>query len=161
MNTQTFVGNLTADPVLRSKSGQTPRATFRLAVSEQRGEDNEVTHFLDFTAWGTLAENVVESLKKGTRLVVLGRVNTYEQAVEIDGEGKKIIRVSFTATAVGPDLRWATVEVERNQKANASNGKAKRPAQDDDEDEAPAPKAKARAGASRKAAAAFDDDDDF
>lgn len=142
-----------------SKQGQTPRALFTLYVTEQRGEDNEVSHKLQFTAWGTLAENLVESGGKGMRLVVAARVNTYEK--EVEGEDYPLTMVSFTATAAGPDLRWATAEVERNARPNSESKTKTSPSRDEADEEPPArTKAKAGAARSKAKAAAFDDEDE-
>lgn len=107
MNSVTFVGNLTADPDLRFGASGKARASFRVAVNEGQG-DEEKTHYLNVTTFGTLAENVADSLRRGNRVVVVGRVSSYSKAVTIAGEEKDISMISFTASAVGPDLRWAT-----------------------------------------------------
>ena len=108
MNQVSFVGNLTADPVIRG--GDTVRANFTVAVNEGAG-DKERTHFVSCTAFGTLGENVAVSLHKGTRVLVIGRLNTYSKEVTIDGETKNMTMTSVTASAVGPDLRWAQARV--------------------------------------------------
>ncbi len=109
-----FVGNLAADPVLRSSGTGTPRATFSIAVNEgDKDKGTEKTHWVDFTAFGTLAENVVASLKKGQRIIVQGRLDTYDKAVTIAGEEKNIKMTSFKADAVGPDLRWQQAQVSK------------------------------------------------
>lgn len=111
MNSISFVGNLTADPrLIAGKDGGKVRASFSVAVNEGQG-DEERTHFINVTAWGTLAENLAESLHKGQRVVVVGRFNTYQRDVTIDGDDKSLTMVSVVATAVGPDLRWATAKV--------------------------------------------------
>ncbi|MGL5825508.1 MAG: single-stranded DNA-binding protein [Nocardioides sp.] len=119
MQSITFVGNLGNDPELVESKNGTNRARFTVAVSEgQRDSDNEKTHWLNVTAFGTLGENVAESLSKGTRVVVVGRFDTYQREVQIDGEDKRLGMVSFIASAVGPDLRWATAEVKKVAKKN-------------------------------------------
>ncbi len=148
MNNETFVGNLTRDPELRHSSEGKPRATFSLAINEGEG-DNEKTHFLDFTAFGTLGENVAASLVRGQRLVVSGRVSTYKKDVTINGEDKSLTMVGFVASAVGPDLRWATAKVskvERSRVEPADAGAEEAPSQ------AEAAPAKAAAPAAKPAA---------
>lgn len=126
--TVSLVGNLTAAPRLVSKRGQTPRTIFSIAIEDYRGEGKEsVTHFVNCTAWGTLAENAASSLDKGTRVVALARINTYEKEVEEDGEEKTLTLTSYTVTAFGPDLRWAEAEV--------SKVKPKRRNDDEDDDD--------------------------
>jgi single-strand DNA-binding protein len=111
MNSTSFVGNLTADPKLVfPDGGGTPRATFSVAVNEGQGE-TEKTHYINVTAFGTLAENLEDSLSKGQRVLVIGRFNTYSKDVTIKGEDKSLTMLSITASAVGPDLRWATAKV--------------------------------------------------
>lgn len=120
MQTVTIVGNLLAEPELRF-SNDKPRATFRVAVNEKRG-DEEIMHPIDCTAFGTLAENVVESTSRGMRVIVQGRMNTYKSDVQINGEDKSITRLSVTASAVGPDLLWATAKVSKVAKKDGGQG---------------------------------------
>jgi single-strand DNA-binding protein len=148
MNSISFVGNLTGDPKLIFGDSGKARATFSVAVNEGQGE-TEKTHFVNVTAFGTLAENIADSLSKGQRVVVVGRLNTYSKDVTIDGDNKSLTMVSFTASAIGPDLRWATAKVtkvvrEGNADADAASGSAP---------------AKQSAKSSAKATTA--DDDDF
>lgn len=153
MNAVHFVGNLTADPkLIEGASGKT-RASFTVAVNEGQGED-ERTHFLSVTAFGTLGENLAKSLVKGQRVMVIGRLNTYKKEVEIDGETKSITMTGFTASAAGPDLRFATAEVSKvartvsydpdEAEAGSGNGKA-------------AASPKSSAGSSKAAAVESDD----
>lgn len=133
MNSTTFVGNLTGDPELRYSSGNKPRATFTVAVNEGQG-DEERTHFINVTAFGTLGENVADSLRKGQRVVVHGRLNTYKKAVVIDDKDVDLTMCGFTASAVGPDLRWATAKVTkvvREKDGDSGNGGGR----DDERDE--------------------------
>ena len=157
MNAVTIVGNLTADPKLYGKDGKTPRAVFTIAVNEapRDGEEEGKSHFLSCTAWGTLAENLVESLGKGNRVVATGRFNTYPKEVEIDGDEVNLTMTSFTVTAIGPDLRWATADVTKVQPSENGKGKGSKRRKDDDEDEAPKKKGKAKSKARKN----YDDDD--
>lgn len=125
MNNQSFVGNLTRDPVLKTGAEGKNRVLFTVAVNEgERGTPSEKSHFLDFTAFGTLADNIAASLKSGMRVVVTARVDTYKREVTITdaqtGQPKLINKteVSFIANAVGPDLRWATSAVTKTQSSN-------------------------------------------
>jgi single-strand DNA-binding protein len=152
MNSISFVGNLTADPKLIFGNSGKARATFSVAVNEGQGEA-EVTHFVNVTAFGSLAENIADSLSKGQRVVVVGRLNTYSKDVTIDGDEKSLTMVNFTASAIGPDLRWATAKVTKVvREGNAGAG--------EESGSAPA-KSSARpsAKASAKATAPADDDD--
>ena len=116
-NSITIVGNITRDPELRfTPSGQ---ANARLGVAVNRrwqdkgsGEWNEATSFFDVICWRELAENVSESLKRGTRVIVTGRLEqrTWEQ------EGNKRSVVEIIADEVAPSLRWATAKVEKTER---------------------------------------------
>ena len=128
MNSISFVGNLTGDPKLIFGDSGKARATFSVAVNEGQGE-TEKTHFVNVTAFGSLSENIADSLSKGQRVVVVGRLNTYSKDVTIDGDEKSLTMVNFTASAIGPDLRWATAKVtkvvrEGNADADAASGSA-------------------------------------
>lgn len=163
-NSTLLVGNLTAAPKLFSKKGKTPRAIFTIAINEKfgDGDDDERTHFVQCTAWGTLGENLANSLIKGTRVVAVARINTYSKEVEIDEDEVNLTMTSFTVTAIGPDLRWATAEVEKVKPANSRDD------EEEDEDREEAPKAKAKSKVKSKSKQADpadedneDDDDEF
>jgi single-strand DNA-binding protein len=116
-NSITIVGNITRDPELRfTPSGQ---ANARLGVAVNRrwqdrnsGEWQEATSFFDVICWRELAENVSESLKRGTRVVVTGRLEqrTWEQ----DGNKRSVVEI--IADEVAPSLRWATAKVEKTER---------------------------------------------
>lgn len=165
MNAIHFVGNLTATPKLVEGANGKRRATFSVAVNEGQGDD-EKTHFVNVTAFGTLGENVASSLSKGQRVVVVGRLNTYRKEVDVDGEAKSLTMVGFTASAVGPDLRWAVAKVSKIVREDAAADTAAAVGNDDEET---APAASAKSSASSKTstkaatpqATADDEDDDF
>src|SRR5699024_6986884 len=123
------------------------------------GEDEERTHFAQCTAWGTLAENMADSLVKGTRVVAAARLNTYSKEVTTDDDEEvSLTMTSFTVTAVGPDLRWATAEVAKVKPAKSRDDDDD---DDEDEEEEPAkPKAKSKSKVKSKAKAAEEDTDD-
>ena len=112
-NTVTVVGNITRDPELRFTPGGAPVASFGLAWNrrDQNGED--VTSFFDVTCWRDLAENVAESLAKGARVVVYGRL---DQRSWENQEGERRSKVEIIADEVAPSLRWATAEVTKNSR---------------------------------------------
>ena len=122
-NNITIVGNITRDPELRyTPSGQ---ANVRLGVAVNRkwqdrnsGEWQEATSFFDVIAWRELAENVNESLKKGARVIVTGRLEqrTWEQ------EGNKRSVVEIIADEIAPSLRWATAKVEKTERRGGDQG---------------------------------------
>jgi single-strand DNA-binding protein len=107
-----LVGNLTADPILRTTGKGTPVVNFDVAVSEGT-KDNQETGFYSITAWDSLAQNVADSLKKGNRVIVSGVLKTGTWTTK-DGENRS--KVQVTADAVGPDLRWSTASVVGNSR---------------------------------------------
>ena len=118
MQAVTLIGNLTRDPTY-SPAGNGKKAYGRLslAVNERRGEE-EVTNYYDVTLFSSLAENVAFSLRKGNRVLVTGRLSTSsETIVKADGSEGHRTRVGIVASAVGPELTWATAKI---AKAEAS-----------------------------------------
>lgn len=120
-NLITVVGNLTSDPELTFGSSGTPRARFRLAVNETKKRDSNEepkTHFIQVTAFRDLAGNIAESLVKGTRVVVVGQLETYELKGLFDDKQQSVTRSGFglVAETVAPDLRWATAAVTKNSR---------------------------------------------
>ena len=121
-NTTTICGNLTREPEIRyTKEGQ---ATAQLGVTVNRrwqdktsGEWHEATSFFDVVCWRDLAENVALSLSKGMRVVVTGRIE--QRSWETD-EGEHRSKVEIVAEEVGPSLRFATADVQRIQRRQAT-----------------------------------------
>jgi single-strand DNA-binding protein len=97
---------------------------FRVAVNRrvQDGaggwKDGETSYF-GINCWRNLAENVAESLTRGTRVVVAGRLN-YRAWENQDGERRSAIEIE--ADEIGPSLRWATARVERQSRSSAGSG---------------------------------------
>ena len=112
MSSFAVTGNLTAAPELRFTASGKAVANFTVAENRKRGED-DVTHFFDCTAWDSLAENVCESLDKGVRVVVTGRV---EQQSWTTDDGSKRSKLVVVADEVAPSLRWASAQVTRNER---------------------------------------------
>ena len=112
----TIVGNLTREPELRFTQGGRAVATLGLAVSRRYQVNNEwqeQTSFFNVVAWGQLGENAAASLQKGTRVMVSGRL---EQRSYDNQQGEKRSVVEVVADEIGPSLRWATANVERNER---------------------------------------------
>lgn len=123
-NTVELIGNLTRDPELRFTPNGAPVANFGLAVNRrwqnrQTNEWEEQTSFFDIVCWRDLAENVAESLSRGTRAMVVGRL---EQRSWENQEGEKRSKVEVVADEVGPSLRWATAAVSKNQRGGGDGG---------------------------------------
>ncbi len=113
-NQVVLVGNLTDDPELRFTPGGVAVASFRIAVNRayvnREGQRSEDTDYFRVNVWRQQAEHVAESLTKGARVVVVGRLRsrTYETA-----EGEKRTSVEVEAEVVGVSLQWATARPER------------------------------------------------
>jgi single-strand DNA-binding protein len=117
-NTVSIVGNLTREPELRFTPSGQATATFGIAVNRtwtdrQSQERRESTSFFDVVCWGTLAENAATSLTRGTRVLVMGRL---DQRSWESQEGERRSKVEVTAEEIAPSLRWATVHVTKNER---------------------------------------------
>lgn len=115
-NTVTVVGNITRDPELRFTPAGQAVATFGMAVNrrfQKNGQWEEQTSFFNVTAWGTLGENASNSLHKGARILVNGRLDQRSWETQ---EGEKRSTVEIVADEIGPSLRWATVEITKNER---------------------------------------------
>lgn len=135
-NHVSLVGNLTREPELRYTTGGRGVASFGLAVNrryQRQGEWEEQTSFFNIVAWGDLGENCAASLVKGTRVVVTGRME--QRSWETDTGDKRSV-VEVVADEIGPSLRWATAQIERNERERPDAGaSSKREPQYADEEE--------------------------
>ena len=121
----TIIGNLTNDPELRfTPSGaavanftvaSTPRSFDRQSNEWKDGE----TLFMRCSVWREAAENVAESLTRGTRVIVSGRLRsrTYDTK-----EGEKRTVVELEVDEVGPSLRYATTKVSKTSRGGGGGG---------------------------------------
>ncbi len=117
-NTVTIIGNITRDPELRFTPSGQATASFGVAVNRrwqnrQTQEWEEATSFFDVVCWRDLADNVSESLTKGARVIVSGRL---EQRSWEGQDGEKRSKVEIIADEVGPSLRWATAQVTKTDR---------------------------------------------
>jgi single-strand DNA-binding protein len=117
-DTISIVGTLGREPELRYTAGGQAMCTFSVAVTrkwkDNAGEAKEQTSWFDVTAWREMAEHVAASLGKGSRVIVVGRPETREW--EDKDTGKKRTAFQIVADAIGPDLRFAQVQVEKVQR---------------------------------------------
>ena len=118
-----LVGNLTDDPELRFTPNGAAVANFRLAVTPRVREgdswkDGE-TSFFRINVWRQQAENAAESLTKGTRAIVIGRLRM--RSWETDAGEKRTV-VEVEADEVAPSLRFATAKVERSSRGGSGGG---------------------------------------
>jgi single-strand DNA-binding protein len=123
-NSITVVGNVTRDPELRFTPSGQPTASFGVAVNrrwqnKQTSEWEEAVSFFDVVCWREMAENASESLSKGSRVIVTGRL---EQRSWETQEGEKRSKIEIVADEIGPSLRWATAEVKKNDRRGPSDG---------------------------------------
>jgi single-strand DNA-binding protein len=118
-----LVGNLTDDPELRFTPNGAAVANFRLAVTPRVREgdswkDGE-TSFFRINVWRQQAENVAETLQKGTRCIVVGRLRTRSWETP-EGEKRSVTEVE--ADELGPSLKFATAKVERSSRGGSGGG---------------------------------------
>jgi len=123
--TITVIGNLTNDPELRFTPSGAAVARFTVA-STPRIMDRKTNEwkdgdplFLSCNIWRQAAENVAESLQKGARVIVSGRLRqrSYETR-----EGEKRTVMELEVDEVGPSLRYATAKVQKMQRSSGGGG---------------------------------------
>lgn len=123
-NTVTITGNLTRDPELKYTPGGTALCQLGVAcghrrLNKQTNEWEEEPGFYDVTVWAELAENVAESLGKGNRVTVTGRLQYRQWETP---EGQKRNKVDIVADDVAASLRWATVGITRTTREGGYQG---------------------------------------
>ena len=123
----TLVGNLVDDPELRFTPAGQPVAKFRVA-STPRYRDNSTGEwkdgdslFLTCTVWRQAAENVAESLTRGMRVIVTGRLKQRSYETK---EGEKRTVYELEVDEVGPSLRNASAKVTKATRTGAAAGRA-------------------------------------
>ncbi len=114
-NNITVVGNLVEDPELRYTQSGIAMANVRIAANRRyraRNSDDwqEETTWFRGTVWREMAEQIAESLHKGDRVIVTGRLQTNEWE---DNQGQKRSSLDLVVDEIGPSLRWATAQVNR------------------------------------------------
>lgn len=120
-NTVTVVGNVTRDPELRFTSGAMPVASFGVAWNRRKQDGEDEVSFFDVTCFRDLAENVAESITKGTRVIIFGMV---QQRSWENQEGEKRSKVEIIADEVAPSLKWATAEIKKNERKEGGRAAA-------------------------------------
>jgi len=121
----TVVGNLTADPELRFTPSGAAVANFTVASTprtfdrqSQEWKDGEAL-FLRCNVWRQAAENVAESLTRGSRVIVQGRL---KQRSFDTKEGEKRTVIEMEVDEIGPSLRYATAKVTRAARGEGGGG---------------------------------------
>ncbi len=143
-NTITVIGNLTAEPELRYTQSGVAVANCRVAVNRRirNSQTNEWEDKLDgyFTVnvWRDYAENVAESLHKGDRVMIQGRL-TSRSYDDKDGVTKWVTEIE--ADEICPSLRWARVSIEKagrgGSKSQPSSGNVPTPTEPPTADDVP------------------------
>ena len=117
MNEITITGNLVNAPIMR-KIGTQRVTNFRIAHNHSyrdAGTGDWVdagTTYIDVSCWRNLAENVADSIGKGSAVIITGRLKSKERTYEVEGREEKRTYFEIEAQAVGPDLsRGATQAV--------------------------------------------------
>ena len=120
----TIIGNLTADPELRFTPSGAAVANFTVASTPRQFDrtsndwkDGE-TLFMRCSVWRDAAENVAESLQRGTRVLVSGRLK--QRSYEKDGAKHTVVEMDVDE--VGPSLKYATAKVNRTQRGTGGGG---------------------------------------
>ncbi|MFD5278246.1 single-stranded DNA-binding protein [Pseudarthrobacter sp. NPDC058362] len=123
--TITVVGNLTNDPELRFTPSGSAVANFTIASTPRtfdrqsnEWKDGE-TLFLRASVWREAAENVAESLTKGMRVIVTGRLKSRSYETK---EGEKRTVIELEVDEIGPSLRYANAKVNRTQRSGGQGG---------------------------------------
>ena len=121
----TVVGNLVDDPELRFTPSGAAVANFRIASTPRtfdrqsnEWKDGEAL-FLSCSVWRQAAENVAESLQRGMRVVVQGRLKSRQYETR---EGEKRTVFEIDVDEVGPSLKYATAKVTRTQRSGGGGG---------------------------------------
>ena len=113
MNQVALVGNITDDPELLYTQSGAALASFTVAVSHRskhNGEWQDVNDgFFRCTAWRSVAENAAKSLKKGQRVMVIGKL--VQRNFETEGQKRSVVEIQIQH--VGPDLQFATATIEK------------------------------------------------
>ena len=121
----TVIGNLTADPELRYTPNGAAVANFTVASTPRQfdRQSNEwkdgETLFMRCSIWREAAENVSESLQRGTRVVVTGRLKSRSYETK---EGEKRTTTELEVDEIGPSLRYATAKVNKTQRSGGPGG---------------------------------------
>ena len=124
MTNITIIGNLVEEPILRFTPNGAAVANFRIANTPRRfnrdtnqWEDGEAM-FLTCNAWKQLGENVAETLQKGMRVIVTGKLKARSYQTR-EGENRTVHEIDVDE--VGPSLKYATAQVARNPRADAQS----------------------------------------
>lgn len=141
----TIIGNLTADPEMRTTRNGSTVANFSIAATP-RVFDKQSNQWVDgdalflrCSAWRDLATHCAQSLSKGMRVIAQGRLQQRSYQAQ-DGSNRTVIEM--TVDEIGPSLRYATAQVQKMQsggyQGNANGGGYQQPQQTQQQSQAPA-----------------------
>lgn len=158
----TIVGNLTDDPSLRFTPSGAGVAQFTVASTPRQldkasGEWKDGTPmFLDCKVWRDAAEHVAESLQRGARVIVTGRLR--QESWEDKNGGGKRSKFVLDVDEIGPSLRYAVAKVSKMQRSGGNSG---RPAQSGEDPWATQPGQPNRGFGAQQQSSSFDEDPPF
>jgi len=116
-NNVVLVGNITQDPELRYTNSGLAVCSLNIAWNSKNPRtEEEKAHFFEVSCWRQLAENVAESVTRGMRVVVYGRLD-YQTWEGPNGEKRSAVKI--LADEVSPSIRWATAQVSKNERGGA------------------------------------------
>lgn len=121
----TIIGNLTADPEMRFTSSGVAVASFTIASTprtfnrQSNQWEDGTTLFMRCSVWREAAENVAESLTKGTRVVCQGRLVQRDYQTN---QGEQRHSIEMQVDEIGPSLRYATAQITRNERGGQGQG---------------------------------------
>ena len=141
----TIIGNLTADPEIRTLSNGSEVVNFTIASTPRtfnrqsnQWEDGQAL-FLRCSAWRDMAEHCAQSLSKGMRVIAQGRLQQRSYQAN-DGSNRTVVELQVDE--IGPSLRYATAQVQKQsggyQGGNANGGGYQQPQQAQQQSQAPA-----------------------
>ena len=121
--TITIIGNAAATPELKVTASGQAVTNFNVAVANRKKENGEwvddTTDWYRINLWGDLAEHAADTITKGMRLIIQGRLKSREWETK---EGDKRTSWEITADDLGPALRYATAQVTRAQRPDSNGG---------------------------------------
>lgn len=141
----TIIGNLTADPEIRTLSNGSEVVNFTIAstprtFNRQSNQWEDGQAFLRCSAWRNLASHCAQTLRKGMRVIAQGRLQQRSYQAQ-DGSNRTVVELQVDE--IGPSLRYATAQVQKMQSGgyqggNANGGGYQQPQQAQQQSQAPA-----------------------
>lgn len=128
-NTIVISGNLTRDLETRFTPSGTQVVHGGLAQNRRwknaAGEQQESTNYFDFVIWGDVGAHATESLSKGDRVILSGRLEYRSWKADVDGQEQTRSKIELVVDDIGPSLRWATATVAKVAKGEGNGAGAR------------------------------------